>query len=135
MPIKYLLLLGLTISCGNSTQNFIDSEDVVKITIGNHTNNRRSIANKLILTDVSTLHKIINELNNMKPINNAAIKYNFGYFDLWIEFKNKSPKWFTINYTEYDGVVIVESDGSGILMNQLYKNDKLENLIISLVQP
>jgi hypothetical protein len=135
MRLIYLVFSFLLFACDNSnSQDLIDSKDVTKIEIENAIN-KQYIAHDLVFSNPDTISRIINEVNNLKEIGSVNLKASWGYFDMRIWFKNHRFRRFMINYTTYDGVVILGPDKEGIVMDRYYKNDKLELLVLWLFQP
>ena len=121
----------LFFACMGAPGKMIDWRKVSDIEIGNKTNNHL-ISINLILTDSNSILGIVREINNLQSVDPVSVKSNFGYFDLYLHMKDKSISHWMVFYTTYNGVIILGSDSREILMNQYYKNDNLELVILSI---
>lgn len=124
----------IILSCMSTSQDRIKIEDVKRIEILNKTMNR-FIASKMSFTDRSQIDRVVGEINKMQSIDSGMdSKDSFGYYDLKIELRDGSVRTFFIIYTIYNGVIIQGTDKWGV-MNQNFKNDELEMLVLWLFQP
>ena len=117
-------------------QGYIKSEDVNKIQIENKTQNRL-IPDKITVSDLFSIKRIVLGINSMQPIKDSSIKLRnqFGDYEMKVELKDNSIKRFDIIYTVYNGVIIAECNSLWQPYDNLYKNDKLEWVILALFQP
>jgi hypothetical protein len=116
-------------------QPIINSKNVSRIEIRNGTNNHY-ISNKISVTDRSQIDWIIREVNKMTLLDSeAGVKSNFGVYEMTIKMDDSTEKKFFVIYTTYNGVVIQGYNKSGTAMDQFYKNDNLERVILRLFQP
>jgi hypothetical protein len=132
--IKYLVTVLLMLSCISPIQERINSQDVNRIEILNKTTNH-FIADKISFIDRTQIDRVVGEINRMQLIDSSVdTKDSFGYYDLEIELKDGSIRTFWIIYTVYNGIIVHGTDKWGV-MNQSYKNDRLELLALWLFQP
>jgi hypothetical protein len=121
-------------SCASQSQKLINSDDVKTIEIKNGTNNR-NIPNKIILTDRMQIDWLVREINSMEPLSSdVGVKANFGDYDMRIKTQDGSERVFFVIYTTYNGIVIQGYNKLGTAMDQFYKNDKLEMVILKIFQ-
>jgi hypothetical protein len=128
---KYILAFILLSSCQEHKTKFLDSNEVMLIDIKNESNNINIHFLKRVLEDRYTIRKIVKEINNLILVNDMDIKNSFGLFDVVIKSKGGNNLNYWIVYTKYNGVVIVTQDKSNNRKNQYYKNDFLEQLVLS----
>jgi hypothetical protein len=133
--MKYLIVIFFILGC-NPYQKYINSEDVNKIIIENKTQNHL-ISDKISLSDFISIKRIVTEINKMQPVNDSSIQLRnqFGDYDMTVELNDNSVKRYNIIYTVYNGVIITEHNKFGQPFGKLYKNDKLESLILWFFQP
>jgi hypothetical protein len=68
-------------------------------------------------------------------IDSKDVKNNFGVYEMKLEMGNNIEENFFVIYTTYNGVVIQGYNKSGTAMDQFYKSDDLEKVILRLFQP
>jgi len=133
--MKYFATIFLVVSCSTNYQQIIKGAEVKKIQIEGSTIGQK-VSDKISVTDRIQIDLIVGEINRMNLLDSTVdVKDNFGEYDLKIELKDGSIKNFLIIYTTYNGVIILGSNSWGTFMNKYYKNDRLELLVLRLLQP
>lgn len=130
--IIYCFLSILLISCtGDSKEKItVDITEVREITIINklHALGFDSKEKEIVIDDKEKINEIINTLKKSVKLNNRAnSKMNYGFFSLYILDSENETHYFDMLYTVYDGVIIIDLNGSG----DQFKNEQLEVLISS----
>ncbi len=124
-------ILFITInSCQSQSEKVkMDSSKIKEIIITNKVDcsPHHLVGNKLVIKDQSTIDEIIKSFSYSEPIAKTVnLKSNNGFFE--IDFYEKDINhYYTVNYTVYDGVVLLNNNNGDML-----KNDRLEILIYKL---
>lgn len=121
--------LFLLISCVIHRDTYIDKYQVGEIELINDRDDNK-YPKHLQFEDVNSISPIIHEINNLKLINQVGVKSNYGALYLNIKMKDRDIIHYIINYTIYDGDVIMGQDQSILRgYSKYYKNDRLEQVL------
>ena len=126
LSIVFLILL---FSCHyNHSKGDINSTDVKDIVIYDRTSINTGNPKKITLNSWFAIKRLVWEVNNIKPTQEANLRQTFGSYEMILNLKDGTYKSFEVFYTTYDGVIIQKGDE----LHNYYKNDDLERTILLL---
>ena len=129
---KSLLILTVIffVTCCNSQnkETLIDASKVNSITITNKLSKAsQKLKPQVVVKDKDVIVKIVKLFKYSEKLSTkVALNSNYGFFVMDFD-EGTVNHYYTINYTVYNGVIIMNNHNG-----DLFKNDHLEGLVYSL---
>lgn len=129
---KSLLIIAVIFfvsSCkSQDKETLIDASKVNSITITNKLSQApQKLKSQVIIKEKDDIVKIVESFEySQKLSSKVALNSNYGFFEIDFD-EGTSNHYYTINYTVYNGVILVNNHNG-----DMFKNDRLEGLVYPL---
>ena len=132
-PIAIVLLLlfvGLSTTFNQKSEAFYQSDKkVIKIQILNKANYYKNEKKVVEITKKGDIDALIEQIGLMQKAPDANVKASFGDYEINIFYDNGKTYSYYVVYTVYFGVIIFDLQTNG-----MYKNDKIEYLVVNYLR-